>query len=78
MLGTSAVNYMFGSKKLMCSKNHCLCSVFWMIKVLSICLNHSLGRFDAELMTLVSKPSMKRLTTMGLMGEPMAASWTGS
>ena len=47
-------------------------------KVSCTYLIQSLGVFGAELMALDSNSSMNRLAIRGLMGEPMAASWTCS
>ena len=46
--GTSAVNYMCGSMELMCCKNCWLCSAFWMTKVSSTYLSHSLGGLESH------------------------------
>ena len=76
VLGTSVVNCMCGSMELLCCKNCCLCSAFWMTKVSSTYLSHSLGGWRTVLIASDSKSSMNRLTTTGLIGEPMAAPWT--
>ena len=70
VLGSSAVNCMLGSMEMMCSKNCVLWSVFWMKKVSSTYLFHSLGRSVAVLMALVSNHSMKRLASNVTNGWP--------
>ena len=44
-----------------------------MTKLSSIYLSHNFGGWVVELMVLVSISSMKRLATMALKGNPMAA-----
>ena len=73
VLGSSAVNCMCCSMQLRCCRNCCLCSAFWITKVSSTYLYHTLGGYVAVLMAYISNSSMKRLATMGLMGEPMVA-----
>ena len=58
--------------------NLSLCTIFWMIKVSSTYLLHSLGQLVTVLMVLVSNSSMNRLATIGLMCHPMAAPYTYS
>ena len=70
---SSDVNWMCGSKLLMCSRKFSFLVESMTIKVSSTNLFHTLGGCTAELMALISKYSMKRLPAMGLMGDPVAA-----
>ena len=56
---------------LMWSKNWFLCSVFWIAKVLSTYIFHSIWGLGDVLMALISKLTIKRFATVG----PMGGSW---
>ena len=64
--------------KLMCCRNCLLYSVLWIIREPSICLSHNLGGWMVVLIALVSKSSIKRLFTMGLMEDPLSVPCTCS
>ena len=70
---SSVMNWIWGSMEVICSRNWVLCSIFWLTKVLSTYLLHSLGVRDV-LTALISKSSMNRIATFGLKGDLMAFS----
>ena len=70
-LVSSIVNLMLSSTELMSFRLSLLWDVFCTTKVLSICLNHRLMGLEAVLSALISKLSMKRLVTMGLISDPI-------
>ena len=73
-LESSVVNWILGSILLMCWKNSSLLAELKMTQVSSTYLFHILGGLLGVWMAFTSKSSMKRLATMGLMGDPIAAS----
>ena len=74
-LSSSVVNWMCGSLLLMCSRNYSFPAESMTTQVSSTYLFQILGGYWAVLMALVSKSSIKRLATMGLMVDPIAAPW---
>ena len=72
-LASSFVNWMFGSREFRCCRKLSICDDFMMVKVSSTNLLQNDGGFCADCMALVSRSSIYRLATIGLMGEPIAA-----
>ena len=70
---SSDVNWMCGSKLLIWLKNSSFLAESKMTQASSMYLFYIFGGCLAVLMAFTSKSSMKRLATMGLMGDPMAA-----
>ena len=69
---SSDVNWMFVSILLMCLENSSFLAESKITQVSSTYLFHILGGHWAVLMAFTSKSSMKRVATMGLMGDPVA------
>ena len=67
--GSSVVNWMLLSTELMWVRNFSLWALFSMTKVSSTNLFHNKGGFGDDCSALLSKFSIKRFATIGLMGE---------
>ena len=76
--GSSTVNSMLGSCKLMWCSSCVLYSALWITRVSSTKLTQRHGGCGAVLSAFTSNSSVNRLAIRGLMGEPMAAPWTCS
>ena len=66
----STVNVIAGSMLLICSRNSCLWVLCWVTHVSSTNLNQNLGGLEADQRASLSKCSMYRLATMGLIWWP--------
>ena len=71
-LDSSLVNWMLVSMELICSRNSCLWDDLMMTNVSSTNLFQNAGGCGADCMAFVSRSSIYRLATMGLMGDPIA------
>ena len=72
-LESSHVKWMLSSIELRCCKKVCLCALWMMMKVSSTNLFQRVGGVGAVDSALISRSSMKKLATIGLMGDPIAA-----
>ena len=73
LLKSSTLNCIHGSIELICSKNLSLSDALFTTNVSSAYFLHILKGCSVDLMTLISKSSMQRLATIGLVGDSMAA-----
>ena len=71
-LDSSQVNLMLLSMELRCCSKEYLWAFLMIMKVSSTNLFHSYGLCGDVARALISKSSIKRLATIGLIGEPMA------
>ena len=77
-LDSSQVNLMLLSMEFMCSKRAFLWDFLMIVKVSSTNLFHSDGGCGDVSRALVSRSSIKRFATTGVIGEPMAVPSTCS
>ena len=75
---SSQVKWMLTSIELRCFKKASLCDFWMMMKVSSTNLFQRVGGVGAVDSALISKSSMNKMATIGLMGDPIAAPFTCS